>query len=487
MEKYATSVAFRDPALGFEYPLVRSEVMSDPGPDATGTLSTVDGPAATRDAVEAGLVLLYSANYRELSPAYLIRSSEVTIGRDPNCDLCLPVHAVSREHACIRKDAQGYAISDTNSRNGVIVNGRKLTSVQRLEHHDEVRVGDALFKFVETEAAHFLPFALDGKAGPFRRATKVRGVVGGFQIDVVAAIVEQVAKTPLSCLIQGETGTGKEAIANELHRLSERSGPIVAVNCAAIPANLVESELFGVRRGAFSGADRDRPGLVKQADGGTLFLDEIGELPLEAQAKLLRVLQEREVLSVGASTPQRVDVRLVCATHRDLKEEARHGRFRNDLYARVNEEQIKLPALRERKEDIVQLVDHFCKKHVGKLIPCSFAFFTALIHYDWPHNVRELESAIKRAALLVRSGTLDVADLPPDVVFCMQGYGSPSVPEPRPSAPSSRPAPSEDELRDALERHAGNITALSREFNKERMQIHRWLKRYGLNPETFRR
>ena len=461
--------------------------MSHPGPEATATLSTVDGPAVARDAPEAGFVLLYAANYRDLSPAYVIRTNEVTIGRDPSRDLCLPVHAVSREHACVRKDGDGFSITDSNSRNGVIVNGRKITTARRLEQNDEVRVGDAIFKFVETDAASFLPFALDGKAGPFRRASRVRGIVGGYQVDLAAALIERVAMTPLSCLVYGETGTGKEAVANELHRLSERGGPIVAVNCAAIPANLVESELFGVRRGAFSGADRDRPGLIKQAEGGTLFLDEIGELPLDAQGKLLRVLQEREVLPVGGTAPQAVDIRLVCATHRDLKDEARQNRFRGDLFARLNEQQIRLPALRERKEDIVQLVDHFCKKHVGKLVPCTFAFFTALIHYDWPHNVRELESAIKRAALLATAGPLDVSDLPQDIAECMQDYGSPAFPEPRPSSPSSRTVPTESDLRDALERHAGNITALGREFNKERMQIHRWLKRYGLDPAAFRR
>jgi DNA-binding NtrC family response regulator len=397
----------------------------------------------------------------------------------------LPVNAVSREHVRVRKDADGFVLVDAGSRNGTIVNGRKIDSPHTLEHGDEVRVGDAILKFVESDAANFIPYALDGKAGPFRRSSKVRGLIGGYQLDTVAELIERVAPTPLSCLVYGETGTGKEAVANELHRLSARGGPMVAVNCAAIPENLVESELFGVRKGAFSGADRDRPGLVKQADGGTLFLDEIGELPLDAQAKLLRMLQEREVLAVGATTPVRVDIRLVCATHRDLRASAKQGQFRDDLFARLNEQQLRLPALRDRKEDIVQLVDYFCKKHVGKVLPCSFPFFVAVMHHDWPHNVRELESAIKRAALLARDGTLGADDLPSDVTECMQDYGTVAPPAPRAEA-SPRTAPTESELRDALERHAGNITALGREFNKERMQIHRWLKRYGLDPESFR-
>src|SRR6185503_14726634 len=178
---------------------------------------------------------------------------------------------------------------------------------------------------------------------------------GGYQIDRLASALERVSKSEISVILLGESGTGKEVFAQQLHDWSGRKGAFQAVNCAAIPATLLESELFGYKRGAFSGADRDKTGLVRSADGGTLFLDEIGDMPPDAQAKLLRVLQSKEIVPVGAHTPERVDVRVVCATHRDLTKLQAEGRFRGDLFARLNEYSLRLPPLRERKEDIFVL------------------------------------------------------------------------------------------------------------------------------------
>src|SRR5690606_25971381 len=201
-------------------------------------------------------------------------------------------------------------------------------------------------------------------------------------------------------------------VARELHRLSGRQGPFCAVNCAAIPAHLIESELFGWKRGAFSGADRDRVGLVRAAHRGTLLLDEIGDMPLDAQAKLLRVLQTKEVLPLGGTQPERVDVRFVAATHQDLARLQREGRFRQDLYARLNEYELRLPPLRERKEDVYALVRAFLARHGRPDLSPSVPFMVALLHHDWPYNVRELEAAVKRALTLAEGLTLEPELLP---------------------------------------------------------------------------
>ena len=226
-------------------------------------------------------------------------------------------------------------------------------------------------------------------------------------------IVEQVATTDATVLITGETGTGKELIARAIHRRSERArGPLVKVNCAAIPDTLLASELFGHERGAFSGATERRKGRFEQAHGGTLFLDEIGELPQEMQVLLLRVLQEREFERLGGAHTVQVDVRLVAATNRDLAEEVRAGRFRSDLYYRLNVFPVRVPALRERREDIPPLVAHFAEKYgerFGRPISSIDRKTLDLLQaHNWPGNVRELENTIERAVILSRNGVLNI-------------------------------------------------------------------------------
>jgi len=280
-------------------------------------------------------------------------------------------------------------------------------------------------------------------------------------------------------------------VASELHRLSERRGGFCAVNCAAIPASLIESELFGYKRGAFSGADRDKPGIIRLAHGGTLLLDEIGDMPLDAQAKLLRVLQSKEVYPLGATAPERVDVRIVCATHRDLLKLQHAGSFRPDLFARLNEYQLRLPPLRDRKEDVFMLVGEFLRRHGRPELRPSFAFMLGLLHYDWPYNVRELEAAIKRSIALADSVELDEEQLPAPVREAMADYGQSGTPRittpaPQASALARSAVPTDVELRALLEKHRGNVAAVGRELGKARMQIHRWMRRYGIEVEDFR-
>jgi DNA-binding NtrC family response regulator len=220
--------------------------------------------------------------------------------------------------------------------------------------------------------------------------------------------IRKVAPTDSNVLIQGESGTGKELVARALHNLSRRAkAPMISVNCAAIPETLIESELFGHEKGAFTGASAGRAGLVEAADGGTLFLDEIGELPLEAQARLLRVLQEGEIRRVGSVQSQKVDVRLIAATHRDLKSLAKVGQFREDLYYRLHVIALKLPALRERGNDVLDIARSFLTRQSVKAGRNDLRFAPdaelAIRQYTWPGNVRELENAVERAVILCES------------------------------------------------------------------------------------
>ncbi len=217
--------------------------------------------------------------------------------------------------------------------------------------------------------------------------------------------IVKVAPTDTTVLILGESGTGKELVAKALHQQSHRlKGPLISVNCAAIPESLIESELFGHEKGAFTGANQLRKGLVEAADGGTLFLDEIGELPLEAQARLLRLLQEKEVRRVGAVQSRKIDVRVIAATHRDLKRLAARGAFREDLYYRLHVVELNLPPLRERGADIIELAQYFLRQSCDRLkrtaLQLSDNAIDAIAQYNWPGNVRELQNAIERAAVL---------------------------------------------------------------------------------------
>ena len=436
-----------------------------------------------------GLVLLYADSFRELPAAFLLAAPKHVVGREAGAvDLVLKAPAVSRIHAELTREGKSFVVRDLGSRNGVIVNGRKVKSA-KLEPLDELRIGDAIFKFVDSAAEEYARYRIDGAmaAGESRCAQQSSLLAGGFQIDSVVAEIERVAPTPLSVIVSGASGTGKEVIASELHRLSGRRGRLAAINCTALPQNLIESELFGYKRGAFSGADRDKPGLIRHADGGTLLLDEIGDMPLEAQAKLLRVLQAREVLPLGATMPEPVDVRVVAATHRDLERLQREGKFREDLFARLNEYAVELPALHERKEDVFLLTQTFLARHGGASKLPSFAFMSGLLHYDFPYNVRELEACIKRALALADRGSLEPEVLPEAMQEAMSDYGRDADDLADPAEDEdSQSAPDEAALRELLTRHCGNVAAVGRELGKARMQIHRWMKRHSIDITDYR-
>jgi DNA-binding NtrC family response regulator len=439
---------------------------------------------------------------------------EVAIGRCPErgaatrLEIEVADGLMSREHARLRRTPSGWLVEDQDSRNGSRVNGQPLER-QALADGDVLALGSTLFVFRSSmaEAARTIP-----EPAPAALDTLLPSLQARF------AQLAQVAPTALEVVIHGESGTGKELAARALHALSGRRGQFVAVNCGSLSPALVESELFGHRKGAFTGALDDRPGLLRSADRGTLLLDEIGDLPLPAQAALLRVLQEREVLPVGAERPLPIDVRVVSATHHDLKSLAAQGRFRADLLARLSGFTLTLLPLRERREDLGLLIAHLLKRLAPRrAAQCRFEAEAALALFlhGWPLNIRELEKGLSLALALSGDGPIELAHLPesirsalrrappspigaavsappPSLIAPSASVVAPSVAAPRraglrPDAPLS-PAEQKhrEELIALLQQHQGSVAHVARALGKQRMQIHRWLKRYRLAISSFR-
>jgi len=310
----------------------------------------------------------------------------------------------------------------------------------------------------------------------------------------VYSVIDRVAASAVDVLVTGETGTGKELVARAIHTRSRRGGgPFVPVDCGAIPDALLESELFGHERGAFTGADARRMGLVEFADGGTLFLDEVAELPLPLQAKLLRVLQERRIRRVGARQENPVDVRVVAATSRNIDEMVLRGEFRRDLYYRINVVRIDLPPLRSRGDDIGLLAEFFANRAAAEsgrsVAGLSTDVYQVLKNYHWPGNVRELQNAVRRAIALTRSPVAGVDDLPDEVVA---GAGRNAGAEAGAVGffvqRSEHVARFEKQfLTELLTRHLGDVSAAAREARLPRGTLYRLMKNHGLDGAAFRR
>jgi len=294
------------------------------------------------------------------------------------------------------------------------------------------------------------------------------------------ALAETVAPTDSTVLISGESGTGKEVIARYIHRLSERTdGPFLSINCGALPESLLESELFGHMKGSFTGAVRDKDGLLVAARGGTFFLDEIGEMSAATQVKLLRAIQEREVTPVGATESVPVDVRIIAATNRDLEEEIRRGTFRSDLYYRLNVIQLRLPPLRERRDDVEILARHFLERLAqrnGRAMTLTPPALEVLRGYDWPGNVRELENALERAAVLADGDTIVPSQLPERVRERPEVRLVDEAPPPNPTMEVIEQA----YIRWVLEAEGGNKTRAAEVLGIDPSTLYRKLNRYGL-------
>ena len=296
------------------------------------------------------------------------------------------------------------------------------------------------------------------------------GIIGRSPaIRAVLDVLFLAAPTDATVLIEGETGTGKELVAKALHRLSRRArGPLVAVNCAALPETLAESELFGHAKGAFTGADKPRAGRFREADGGTLFLDEIGEMPLALQAKLLRVIQEGEVQPLGVDKPQSVDVRLVAATNRNLGELAAEGKFRSDLYYRLSVVPLGLPPLRDRREDVGTLAGHFLRGTGRKF---SAEAMASLERYPWPGNVRQMENVVARLKVLKPEGDFQLADLPQEI---RGAQPLPAIPQNAATGVDLYAALGDLEdrlIREALERSGGNKNQAAKSLGLNRTTL----------------
>jgi transcriptional regulator with AAA-type ATPase domain len=314
-------------------------------------------------------------------------AAERVIGREEDCSIHLTGNDVSRRHAVLRRDDTGLGavVVDLGSRNGVYVNGQRVLSAP-LRQGDVVRLGGWLG--VVTDAP-----------GAWKEIAP--GLFGGAAMQSVLAPLQRAAASDLPIILEGETGTGKEVVTRSVHAWSGRSGPLVAVNCAALPEALAEGELFGYRRGAFTGADKPSPGFFRSADGGTLLLDEVTDLPLALQAKLLRVLEEHEVQPLGEPRPIPIDVRVVVAGQQSLLQASRQGRFRPDLLARLDGVTVHLPPLRSRREDVPPLFSHFLSELAQGCAPAvDIDFVERLCLHDWPFNVRELLLLARRLMVL---------------------------------------------------------------------------------------
>ena len=397
---------------------------------------------------------------------------ELTIGSDARCDIWLSDATVSRRHCVIRLGREGLSIHDLGSTNGTRVGGYRVESAYLKNNalialgttHLRVHGGGGLGKAQTSDRLGLLI----GQSKPMRRLFE--------QIRLVA-------RSNTTVLIVGETGTGKELVAETLHMLSDRSNaPFAVFDCAAVSEKLIESELFGHEKGAFTGATERRVGVVESAAGGTVFLDEVGELPLELQPKLLRLLERQEVARVGSSTRKRLDIRLVAATHRDLVTASRNRLFREDLYYRLNVMTLRVPSLRERRDDIPLLANHFFRQLSGDAeaeAPPSLLSFLEL--HDWPGNVRELRSAIERWVLLGQPRRPETAP-----VMSLDMDGSPSA-DPYDLSCSFRAAKQrivsdweEGYLRKLMSAHDGNVSAAARAVKMSRNHLAELLGRYNV-------
>ncbi len=345
--------------------------------------------------------------------------------------------------------------------------------------HEELAL--KIRKILEHQSLEVKASRLERENRSLRREVKPVGGSPGMKklLDELA----RVARADATVLLAGETGVGKEVVARAIHAQSSRSkGPFVAVNCSAVPENLIESEYFGYEKGAFTGADRRSEGLFEQADGGTLFLDEIGEMDLKLQPKILRALEERKVRRVAGNMDIPVDIRLVAATHRDLKQLVAEGKFREDLYYRLNVVQLRIPPLRERKEDLPDLVqvlvDRYAKPLNVKVEKIDSEYLQALAAYRFPGNVRELANIVERSMIFMTGGTLAVQCLPGDM---NTGTGQ-AVPTPAiPGTLADRVGEIEKQiLAQALTRNQGDVEEVARELSVSKSTLYTKLSKYGL-------
>ena len=462
--------------------------------DATlSTLSHSNAPEDRAGAIADELILVLecdrpmagSARHRldGIDEAVIGRGARRAVERsDCRLSLDLPDRRVSTQHASLSSEGAQLVLRDLDSKNGVSVNGARV-SHHVLRDGDVIECGRTFFRYrmaVSRPAGE----PLDVDCGD---ATALAAGLVTFYEPLARQLrtLAEIASSSLPVLILGPSGTGKELVARAIHSLSQRPGAFVGVNCGALPENLVEAELFGARRGAYTGAAEDRTGLVRASHQGTLFLDEVGELPTRAQPTLLRTLQEHEVLAVGATRPVDVDLRLVTATHRKLDALVQREQFRTDLLARISGVVLELPPLRERIDDVGIIIAALLARHTStdNRVPIIGSDAMRLIlRYSWPLNIRELEHAL-RAALALSPERIDVEQLP----AALRGATAPA--QPSPAAAARRWTPEQEarraEVAALLVEHRGNVSEVARRMGKDRVQIRRWIKLFGLSLDEL--
>ncbi len=444
------------------------------GPDVShDKTESVESEGRLGPGAEWTLIVAFDCQAPTVPPLPIVLSgvNEVAVGRGPERRFSVagstgrldcPDRWMSRRHARLVRAGEVWSLEDGGSRNGTRLNGEPVGR-KSLEDGDTLECGGT---FLVLRRLDRRPFGFADSLACRPEALRTASPALARELG----IVPKIAQGLIPVLVLGESGTGKEGIASAIHALSGRGGAFVALNCGAIPATLVESELFGTRRGAFSGAE-DRPGIFRNAERGTLFLDEICELPLPSQAALLRVLQQKEMTPLGSCRPIAVDVRIVAATNRAVKDEIAAGRFRRDLYARLCSYELQLPPLRERREDLGLLVATFIARHdrSGVARTLSRDAVRALFAYDWPNNIRQLEQVMS-AALAVAEGEIGAEHLRTPV----RDAGMSSSLESLAGEP--------DLLIATIRRHRGNMSAVARALSTSRSQLYRLLHRQSIRP-----
>jgi DNA-binding NtrC family response regulator len=442
---------------------------------------------------------------------YTFDKEAVTIGAMEDNDVVVLEDTVSRYHAKIVQEENGYILVDNNSTNGTFVNKVRVREAF-LRPGCVIHLGQAELRFqASDEEVPIVPATREQCGDIIGKHIKMREIFN---------IIEKIAPTGATVIIEGETGTGKDVVARSIHKISPRKDkPFVVFDCGAVPDNLIESELFGHEKGSFTGAIMSRQGVFEAAQGGTVFLDELGELNLDLQPKLLRVLEQREVKRVGSTKPIKVDVRVIAATNRDLWAEVKAGRFREDLFYRLSVVRLNLPPLRDRKEDIPLLVRHILKTHSAnrdsRVRDISVESLMRLQGYAWPGNVRELLNTIERAVSFADGGTIEVRDLPDHIggaapPISARSTGSmaaPAASTPPPAQAFTRAPPPPDPtigdigtFKDAkeqwiasferdyilaiLRKNAMNISHAAKEADIDRKYFRKLMKKYQINVRT---
>jgi transcriptional regulator with AAA-type ATPase domain len=414
-------------------------------------------------------------------------SGGLIVGRGDDCDVVMDSAETSRRHAEIRREGPIWIVRDLGSRNGTFVNGQRV-SAGPLSLRDVLRFGDWIG--VVLPAADGGPD--DGDGGAF--ASFAPGLYGGPALRPTLELARRAAPSLLPVIVEGETGTGKEGLCRALATWSGRGGPFLAVNCAAIPESLAEAELFGYRKGAFTGAERANLGYFRAADKGTLMLDEIVDLAPAVQTKLLRALEQREVLPLGESAPVPIDVRVVVAAQEPLAQAVKEKRFRADLYARLNGMTLRLPPLRERVEEIPFLFTRLLQDQAGGRAPeVEARAIERLCLYDWPFNLRELDLLVKRLLVLRPDGQVRRSDLPdtmtlPEVEPAAPGpdarpaAAASAAKPPRPRTPEDRQARDDQDLaalKEALRAAHGNVVRAAETAGMTRQRAYRLMGQHA--------